>query len=214
MVFSPKVHLLDNSFVFHKFDQYATVKTLIDILIANQGLPPKNTRNFGLYQMPVHGAHGMNFDAPESALDPARTLWSYDTVFHQSNLNSFVHLFNLFIFKFIKKVLELRFREHLHPITVFFFERTQDTVSIDFSKPVGDILPTILARFRIVLPPGIPQDPAPISLRKLGGSELDRNRSLRQHVRILFSFHPLFLYFLLFCLFSFYCYCFYLVVVC
>lgn len=96
-----------------------------------------------------------NFDAPDAALDTSRTLWSYDNV------------------------LELRFREHLHPVTVFFFERTQDTFPLDFSSPVGDVLATILARFR-VQPPPPHLEPSPISLRKLGGGELDRSRSLRQ----------------------------------
>lgn len=107
--------------------------------------------------MPAHGA-GMNFETPDAALDPSRTLWSYDTA------------------------VELRFREHLHPITVFFFERTQDTFSVDFALPVESVLPTILSRFRIVIPAGIPFEPSPISLRKLGGHELDRSRTLRQLV--------------------------------
>ena len=107
--------------------------------------------------MPVHGP-GMNFEASDAALDLSRTLWSYDTA------------------------VELRFREHLHPITVFFFERTQDTFPIDFSLSIEKVLPTILSRFRIVIPPGIPFEPSPISLRKLGGHELDRSRTLRQLV--------------------------------
>jgi hypothetical protein len=108
--------------------------------------------------MQVHGTG--TFEAPDAALDPTRTLWSYDTS------------------------VELRFREHLHPITVFFFERTQDTFHVDFSLPIEKVLPTILSRFRIVIPAGIPFEPSPISLRKLGGHELDRSRSLRQLVRV------------------------------
>jgi hypothetical protein len=38
---SYKVYLPDNTFVFHKFDQDATVKTLLDILISNQNISPK-----------------------------------------------------------------------------------------------------------------------------------------------------------------------------
>lgn len=66
--------------------------------------------------MPVQGVGMGNFDTPDTALEPARTLWSYDTV------------------------LELRFREHLHPVTVFVFGRTQDTFYLDFSLKVEEIL--------------------------------------------------------------------------
>lgn len=80
LILNIQIHLLDNTFVFHKFDERATAKTLLTILIANQNLTNKSPRNFGLYPMPVMGATGINFDSPESALDPIRTLWSYDTV--------------------------------------------------------------------------------------------------------------------------------------